>query len=240
MSAPSLSVPVSISFVPAGDAGIAVGDRVRIPASVGDLESFRAWAHSGDYPERGGVSYLDGEIWVDLSAEELVTHNLVKSEFAFAIMSILRESSIGEFIADRMLLTNSAAELSTEPDGMVVTWQTLESGRVEAVAGKEHGYVELRGSPDLVLEVVSDSSRRKDFVTLRQMYHQADIGEYWLVDVRGEKPYFEILTRTADDYRCEAKDEWQTSPLLGRQFRLVSRVDPLGHARFGVEWREAS
>ena len=239
MSAPSLSVPVTGSFVPAADQGIAVGDRVRIPASVRDLESFRAWAHSGDYPERGGVSFLDGEIWVDLSMEELVTHNLVKSEFAFAIMSILRENPIGEFVADRMLLTNAPAKLSTEPDGMVLAWRTLESGRVEAVAGKEHGYVELRGSPDLVLEVVSDSSRRKDHVTLRQMYHQADIGEYWLVDVLGETPYFEILTRGADDYRAEATDEWQSSPLLGRQFRLVPREDPTRHARFAVEWRGA-
>lgn len=238
MSAPSLSVPVTGSLVPAADGGIAVGDRVRIPASVRDLESFRNWIHSGAYPERGGVSFLDGEIWVDLSMEELVTHNLVKSEFAFAIMSILRENPIGEFIADRMLLTNSAAKLSTEPDGMVLSWQTLKSGRVEAVAGKEHGYVELRGSPDLVLEVASDSSRRKDFVTLRQMYHDADIGEYWLVDVRGETPYFEILTRAADGYRAEATNEWQTSPLLGRQFRLLTRVGLQGHARFAVEWRE--
>ena len=239
MSAPSLSVPVTGSFLAAAG-GIAVGDRVRIPASVHDLESFRAWAHSGDYPERGGVSYLDGEIWVDLSMEELVTHNLVKSEFAFAIMSVLRENLLGEFIADRMLLTNAIAKLSTEPDGMVVSWQTLKSGRVEAVAGKEHGYIELRGSPDVVLEVVSDSSRRKDFVTLRQMYHQAEIGEYWLVDVRGETPYFEILTRAAKDYRCETAGEWQTSPLLGRQFRLVTRSSLQGHARFMVEWREIS
>jgi Uma2 family endonuclease len=237
MSAPSLSVPVTGSFFPAAEGGIAVGDRVRIPASVRDLESFREWAHSGDYPERGGVSFLDGEIWVDLSMEELVSHNLVKSEFAFALMSILRENSLGEFIADRMLLTNTAVGLSTEPDGMVLSWQTLKNGRVEAIAGKDRGYVELRGSPDLVLEVVSDSSHRKDCVTLRQMYQDAGIGEYWLVDVRGQTPYFEILTLGADGYRADATGEWQTSPLLGRQFRLASREGPQGHARFTVEWR---
>jgi Uma2 family endonuclease len=115
--------------------------------------------------------------------------------------------------------------------------EILMSAPSLTVAGKEHGYVELRGSPDLVLEVVSDSSRRKDYLTLRQMYHPSDIGEYWLVDVLGKTPYCEIPTRAADDDRAEATNEWQTSPLLDRQFRLVRREGPLGHARSAVEWR---
>ena len=44
--------------------------------------------------------------------------------------------------------------------------------------GKKGGYVEVEGSPDMVLEVISDSSVRKDDVLLRQGYWDAGIGEY--------------------------------------------------------------
>ena len=51
----------------------------------------------------------------------------------------------------------------------------------------------LEGSPDLVIEVVSDGSVRKDMVRLRDQYWQAGIQEYWLIDVRGEHLLFDIL-----------------------------------------------
>jgi len=240
MNAPSLTIPIRGPSLTGCNGDITVGDRVRIPSSVCDFESFALWTHSGNYPERGGVAYLDGEIWVDLTMEELITHNLVKSEFAFAIMSALRENPVGEFIADRMLLTNATAQLSTEPDGMVLSWQSLESSRVQAIAGKEHGFIELRGSPDLALEIVSDSSRRKDFVTLRDLYFQAGVDEYWLVDVRGDTPYFRILTRGDDQFHAASEGDWQTSPLLCREFQLVRQLDPKRHARYTVEWRVIS
>jgi len=36
-----------------------------------DLQKFRAWAHSDEYPETGKIAYIDGEIEVDMSPEEL-------------------------------------------------------------------------------------------------------------------------------------------------------------------------
>src|SRR5256885_8764701 len=50
----------------------------------------------------------------------------------------------------------------------------------------EEGYLELEGTPDMVLEVVSESSVQKDTKRLRQLYWQAGIREYWLVDARRE------------------------------------------------------
>ena len=39
----------------------------------------------------------------------------------------------GEFYPDGTLLTNVEANLSTEPDGLIVTWETLESRRVRLI-----------------------------------------------------------------------------------------------------------
>ena len=37
------------------------------------------------YPERGWVSFLDGEIWVDTDMEQLFSHNRVKTCFTIVL-----------------------------------------------------------------------------------------------------------------------------------------------------------
>jgi Uma2 family endonuclease len=208
---------------------------VQIPGWVINLDSFRRWARSDDYPRRGWFCYLNGVIWVDLSMEQLFTHNQVKGEFAFAIMGVLKGQPLGRFFHDRTLLSNPAADLSCEPDGSFVSWEALRGGRVRLVEGAQHGYVEMEGTPDLVLEVVSDSSVRKDTETLLQLYWRAGIPEYWLVDARGPEPTFRILRHTPTGYVAVAdQGGWLPSGVFGRSFRLTRQADPLGYPQFTV------
>src|SRR5262249_3431070 len=161
-----------------------VSDQVRIPSWVNDLEAFRRWARSDTYPERGWASFLDGEIWVDTHMEQLFTHNRVKTCFTVTVGGLIEAEGRGYFFSDRCLLSNETASLSTEPDGTFCSWQAVEEGRVRLVEGVEEGFVELEGTPDMALEVVSTYSVRKDRVVLRNLYWRAKIAEYWLVDVR--------------------------------------------------------
>src|SRR5436305_9435106 len=94
-----------------------VPDPVRIPKWVKDLASFRRWARSDDFPEHGRISYLGGDIWVDLSMER-EAHNQAKSEITIVLGSLAKQAGTGRFYADGMRLTNADAELSSEPDGM--------------------------------------------------------------------------------------------------------------------------
>ena len=55
-------------------------ERVRIPAGICNLQEFRRWAHSDAFPETGRVSYLAGEVDIDMSPEELTTHNQAKTD----------------------------------------------------------------------------------------------------------------------------------------------------------------
>lgn len=218
---------------------VVIAGEVEIPASVTDLESFRRWAWSGHYPEHGWVSFLNGELWVDMSMEELLFHNQVKGQFAFRIMSILEGESMGRFVHDRMLLTHPGAGLSTEPDGLFYFWDTLRERRIRLVPRpKKKGYMELEGTPDMVLEVVSDSSVKKDTEILPDLYWRAGIQEYWLVDARGAKPRFDILKHTAKGYQAtRMKSNWLKSTIFGRSFRLSQKNDPLGHPDFILEVR---
>src|SRR4051812_15201215 len=91
-----------------------------------------------------------------------------------------------------MLLSNVAADLSTVPGGLFVSFAALREGHVRQVPGRHAGVVELEGTPEMVLEVVSDSSVEKDTVRLPELYRRAGIPEFWRVDARGELR-FEVL-----------------------------------------------
>ena len=206
-----------------------------IPRWVEDLDSFRRWRFSDEAPDQGEIAFLDSYIWVDLTMEEFLTHNQVKAAYDFAIMSIVNPASLGRYVPDRMLLTNTEANLNAEPDGLFFTWETMRSGRLRLVEREGQGIMELEGTPDQVLEVVSKTSVRKDTVLLRDLYFKAGIPEYWLVDVRDDTLSFEILQRTPEGYvAIPAVDGWIASKVFGKKFQLQKKSDPLGHPQFVV------
>lgn len=219
---------------------VVVADQVRIPSWVNDLESFRRWSRSDDYPERGWVSFLDGEIWVDTHMEQLFTHNRVKTCFTVALAGLVEAEQLGYFFSDRASLSHEGANLSTEPDGTFCSFVAIESKRVALVEGVEEGFVEIDGTPDMVLEVVSTYSVRKDTKVLRGLYARAGIPEYWLVDARKEKLQFDILSLTERGYATTRKrDGWVKSRVFGRAFRLESRPDRLGNPQYFLQTRAA-
>ena len=40
----------------------------------------------------------------------------------------------------------------------------------------------IQGAPDIVVEILSESSRKKDEVTKRKLYERFGVQEYWVVD----------------------------------------------------------
>lgn len=87
-----------------------------------------------------------------------------------------------------MLFSNEEANLTGQPDGIFVSTLGLQTGRVRFVGSMGGDYVELEGTPDMVLEIVSTSSVVKDYKRLRELYWRAGIPEYWIVDARPERP----------------------------------------------------
>jgi len=213
-------------------------ERVHIPSWVKDLDSFRRWAHSDEFPEKVRICYLKGEVWVDMSKEQVFTHISVKTEFNNVLGPLGKASRSGRYFQDGLLISNEEADLSAQPDGTFDTFQSMKEERVRLVEGKDEGYVELEGTPDMVLEVVSASSVEKDTETLRELYWEAGIPEYWLVDARGDEPLFEILRHTPRGYVSTRKQGgWLRSAVFGKSFRLTRQDDELGNPEFTLEVR---
>jgi len=212
--------------------------QVSIPTWVVDLESFRRWVDADDFPEDGRIWYLKGEVWIDMSKEQIFTHVLVKTEITIVLGNLVKTADLGLFLGDGALLSNLAADISGKPDAMFVSQDALQRRRIQLVEGWDEGHVELEGTPDMVLEVVSRSSVHKDTVVLRQAYWQAGIREYWLVDARQEPVRFNILRRTAKGYAATRKqDGWLKSAVFGKSFQLTQRINALGHPEYTLAVR---
>ncbi|MCS6976175.1 MAG: Uma2 family endonuclease [Gemmatales bacterium] len=221
---------------------LVVGEEIIcVPQEAWTLEGFRKWAISPEFPERGRITFIAGDLIIDTSPEEPETHIKVKYEFARRLMDLNDREDLGEFYGDGLLVTNEAAELSCEPDGTFVLSETLASGRAVLVPreGAAGQYTELLGTPDLVLEVVSKFSVNKDYQRLRQAYHRAGVPEYWLVNARGKQVEFVILHHRPDGYgERTLRGGWQRSDVLRHDLRLIRERNQRGLWRYTVEMRK--
>jgi Uma2 family endonuclease len=210
-----------------------------IPPTVRDLNSFRAWVKSDDFPEKLRVAYLAGTIWMDPYMEQVYTHGRLKGAVNAVLYALVEAENLGQYFPDGILISDGTADLSNEPDGTFVTFEALRSGHVRRIKGKSHGTVELYGGPDMTLEVVSDSSVKKDNVNLFSLYWKAGVREYWLIDARGDELRFDIYRRGPKGFLAtrRAAGGWLKSTVFARSFRLAQSTDDVGDPRYTLEVR---
>jgi Uma2 family endonuclease len=212
-------------------------DEVTVPGWVTDLASFRRWADSPDFPDSGRICFLNGEVWADMSKEQIFSHVLVKTRITAVLSQLVEAAGMGLFLGDGAMLSNVDVGFAARPDAVFVSAAGLRD-RVRLLEGRDEGYVELEGSPDMVLEVLSRSSVRKDTKVLHRAYWEAGVREYWLVDARPDPLRFDVLRHTPKGYRAAARKEgWVRSAVFGTSFRLTRRLNALNHPEYALEAR---
>jgi Uma2 family endonuclease len=210
---------------------------VDIPAWIVNLESFLRWAAMDEFPESGRLCYLTGRVWVDMSMEEM-NHNQLKGVFAVVLGNLVFAGRLGRYFHDRMRLANLGANLSTEPDGMFLSRKGLLRRKARLVVGEGSSPVLVEGTPDMVLEVVSPGSVQKDTIDLRQLYWDAGIPEYWLVNPLGENVALNILRHTARGYVATRNHAgWLRSAVFGKSFRLTQQAGEDGFLEYRLAVR---
>ena len=156
----------------------------------------------------------DGRRHELIDGEHLVTpapdrrHQEISGRLFFAIESCLRAAPLGKLYAAPLDVILSDVDI-VQPDLVFVS-----TGR-RAVLGTS-----VHGAPDLVVEILSPSSRRTDEIIKRRLYDRVSVSEYWIVD-----PEIEVVKvyRRADDgtfprvaeHTREAGDVLTTSLLPG-------------------------
>jgi Uma2 family endonuclease len=203
----------------------------RVPRAARRLEGFRAWARSDRFPKTGRVDYVGGEVDIDMSPEDLQTHGTLKAALAAELFLLVAKPQHGYVFVDSTRVTSTDGDLSAEPDIVVALFSSLDAGRVRQVPSAQTvpgRFVELEGAPDLVVEIVSDSSEVKDTERLPAQYARAGIPELWLLDARGSEVRFEIRHLVKGTYqRVEPCAEgWVFSTLLQVPCRVTRQPAP--------------
>lgn len=221
---------------------IVIEDQLEIPLDLRSLAEFRRWATSDAFPERGRIDYLQGRIEVDRSPEDLHRHGKLKAEVGSVLAVRVKRLELGELYIDRARVSSPQADLSVEPDVLFISEDSLNSGRVQLVpraSGAADGYIEMEGAPDLVVEIVSDSSVAKDTRRLPPAYFRAGVAEFWLLDARGEELIFHIHRRgpTAYEPAPVATDGAQHSAVLGCWYRLTRSRNRSGRVTYTLDER---
>lgn len=199
---------------------------------------FREWTLSQSFPERGRFDFLQWRVEADMSPESLFSHNQPKSKILSVLYATVKQRNLGIVFGDRARVVVESVGLSCEPDLTFVSNESFDSGRVKLTPKEERpsDSIEIVGPPDLVVELVSDSSVAKDTQDLFRLYYEADVREYWLIDARGDEMSFRLLVRGPSDWQDVAPDAdgFFASPVLGQRYRLGRAAGRRGEWRYDL------
>jgi Uma2 family endonuclease len=221
-------------------ATILLDQGIEIPA-IRNLSDFRRWALSPEFPQRGRIDYLGGRIEIDMSPEDVFTHGTLNAHVAARISGRVDELDLGHTLIADTRVSSVLGDLSAEPDIIVISHAALDAGRIRLIpkaTGEADRYVEVEGGPDLVVEIVSDSSVQKDVQRLPGAYFKAGVRELWLLDARGRQMFFTIHHRGSDAFVETAADAagHQPSVVLDANVRLERTRHARGHWVYRLEF----
>jgi len=135
------------------------------PASPGKL-TYQDYAQFPDDGRRHEL--IDGEHYVTPSP--ILRHQEISGRLEFALRSYVRERGTGHVFHAPLDVILSDYDV-VEPDILYVS---------EERAAILQDWV--RGSPDLVVEILSPGTRKTDETVKRHLYDRAGVNEYWIVD----------------------------------------------------------
>src|SRR5688572_6167518 len=153
------------------------------------------------------VELWDGELI--MSPTPSFFHQQIVDRFHDHLKSHVRQKRLGKTaIAPLdMVLTNTR---TTQPDVVFVSNERL--GLI-----KTH----LMGAADLVAEVISPTSRRRDRIDKRDLYEQHGVREYWLIDP--EAVTVEVLHLTSGEFQLVGR--WRAGEIAESRLLKGFRVN---------------
>lgn len=162
-------------------------------------------------PDLNRYELIEGELFVAPAPN--IDHQRKEFRLAKKLSDHVEKSDLGEiFIAPCDVVL--APDVVLEPDVIFVS-----KARQSII---KEGCIE--GAPDLVVEVVSDSSRTIDRFVKRDRYAEFGVPEYWLLDPF--EPRIEVLRLEAGKYRLIAsfgpKDTLESPTFPGFKLPLAS------------------
>jgi Uma2 family endonuclease len=169
------------------------------------------------FPEDGRRhEIIDGEHFV--TAAPFLRHQRLSWRLGGYFFKFLEEHPLGEFFQAPVDVLLSPHDI-VQPDLLFVSAERAH------ILKKRY----VRGAPDLVVEIVSESTRRRDQALKLRRYERFGVREYWLVDPdRGSVTVYRLrdgeFVRVAD-LSAVAGDVLTTPILAEFEIRLAALFD---------------
>lgn len=155
---------------------------------------------------------IDGEHYMTPSPR--TKHQRVTANLVFLLKSHLRSTAAGQVFPAPMDVVLSDSDV-VEPDLLFIS-----SEQSSIITEKN-----IQGRPDLVIEILSETTRRTDEIVKRKLYEKFRVPEYWVVDPELET--IKVYRMTDEGYKRvaelsnEAADTLSTPILPGLELPLA-------------------
>jgi Uma2 family endonuclease len=176
-------------------------------------EAWRRWAAQ----QEGRSEWVAGEV-IEIMSSSIRHADIVGFVFAL-LLQFVQFRNLGRVFMESVEMR--LADSARVPDVLFVAADRV--GRLEPTR--------LRGSADLVVEVISDDSVARDTEAKFREYAAASVREYWVLDGRLEHVgarFFRLASDTYDEAFPDADGRYHSSVVQGFWFRLDwLQTDPL-------------
>jgi len=153
-------------------------------------------------PDDVRYELIEGDLL--MTPSPVTKHQRILRELGFELLSFVRVKDLGEiFLAPFDVHLDN--ENVVEPDILFISKQRLH------IIGEKN----VQGPPDLVIEILSESTANRDLVQKKRLYAKFGVKEYWIV-IPGEE-IVEIYTLKDALYvlgKSFGKEDTLESPLL--------------------------
>ncbi len=142
---------------------------------------------------------IDGEHYVVPSP--LTKHQRISRNLEYALIKYLEQNPVGEVFHAPYDVVLSELDV-VQPDIIYIA-----NERSEIITERN-----IQGAPDLVVEIISESTRRTDEIIKRKRYEHFGVVEYWIIDPVLDS--VKIYQRKAGAFERAAEISKETGGLL--------------------------
>ena len=167
------------------------------------------------FPEDDGLRHelIDGEHYV--SPSPITRHQRVSGNLYFVLRSHLEHHPTGQVFYAPFDIIFTPFDV-VEPDLVY-----MSNGRAAMILTSKN----VQGTPDLLIEIGSPGTRKRDATIKRRLYEREGVSEYWIVDPHAE--VIRVYRRGKSGFerpieRSRESGDVLTTPLLeGLELRLA-------------------
>lgn len=122
-------------------------------------------------PEGLRAEIIDSQIY--MSPAPFMIHQRILNKINNKLFNYLEETGHGEVVIAPMDVFFEEEKTSVQPDLVVL---------LEPNPAVRENFGHIHGTPDLLVEVLSDGSQSYDLILKKELYERFGVKEYWVVD----------------------------------------------------------